>query len=239
MLLLAVRISRAYHELSGFWDKLVEEGTAMIVYQHDADEDVKRTHVHAVIQVNLDSTDTSGIKVKVDTWKARIKKYLNVTAFNKADWSFVTSVGKPKSPVKWDYITYMSKGNLHPVATNHLPEEIDYDAFRLKWVPMMGTNMKVQYKIEKYLSPADMKKTYNQMIDEIISRLADDHTNENVLNVLLKYVAEKRLIIGRYKIRDMYDTILLRTCDPRIMKEGMWIMGIRTLIGFPVPRTFS
>lgn len=229
MLLLAVRISRSFKELIGFFDGLDQEVGAYIVYQHDADEDVSRTHVHAIIQEdNLDIEDEKTIKNRLDTLKARVRTCLKVTTVPRNDWSWLIRLGEPKEAVSWDYVTYMSKGNLLPARVKNVP--VDIHEMTSKWIPMMGTNMKVQYKVVKSLTAADMKKTFNQMIDEVISRLGDDWTKENILNVLLKYISDSRLIIGRYKVRDMFDTICNRTARDTFRRD----MSI--LCRFPDPR---
>lgn len=229
MLLLAVRISRTFEEVKGFFEGVAKECSACIVYQHDADDDVSRTHVHAVIQEDdLNIEDEKAIKNRLDTLKARVRTCLKVASVPRTDWSWLIKLGDPKEPVSWDYITYMSKGNLKPVLASGVP--VDIPAMTAKWVPMMGTTLKVQYKVEKYLTAAQMKQTFNQMIDEVISRLGDDWTKENILNVLLKYISEKRLIIGRYKVRDMFDTICNRTARDTFRRD----MAI--LCRFPEPR---
>ena len=73
------------------------------------------------------------------------------------------------------------------------------------------------------MSTDELKKTYNQMIDEIVVRLGDDYTKPNILDVLLKYIAEKKLIVGRYKVRDMFDTLCCRL-TPSTYRSDMSIL---------------
>ena len=105
---------------------------------------------------DLELDDDKGIKSRIDVWKARIRAALKVSTFPRTDWSFVTRLGKDKTPVEWSYITYMSKGNLTPLVLNNVP--VDYRELTAKWVPMMGTNMKVQYKVVKSMSTDELKK---------------------------------------------------------------------------------
>lgn len=112
--MIALRVSRCYDELKTFFDR--PELNSAIVFQHDADEDVSRTHVHALIPDK---------KVSIDTLKRWIKSDLGVDEFSRYDWSF-------KNGADMDFITYMSKGKLKSVQ-NKVYTNVE-DRYRSKWV---------------------------------------------------------------------------------------------------------
>lgn len=212
--MLAFRVSRPYKELIGVFDRMKDACDKYIVYQHDADEEITRTHVHGLCV---------GIKVSTDTLKNWIKKELKTSAFPKTDWSFVTELqGKP---VNEQFITYMAKGHLEPVRSTWDNDEVL--RLRGEWSDEYRTRgMKRQYKIIHMVTPQEAKKTYNQMINEIHIRLEENYSDDNILRTLIRYVNEKQLIVGRYKIRDMFDTIKCRT------KPDTYAQDLAQLCGF-------
>lgn len=115
----AVRITRSFDELKPFFDKIVSKhpGCVLVVYQHDADDEVKRTHIHALLEV---------IGVSSDTLKRWVKECLGVTEFSRYDWSFTVAHSR-------DFITYMSKGHLEPMMLHNIGCD-EVTAFRAKWV---------------------------------------------------------------------------------------------------------
>lgn len=89
------RITFPYDVLSGFFEKLADDCTRLVVYQHDASQ----THVHFYAQ---------NCSIKTDAMKTRIKKHLQVASMDKNKWSFKTASDT-------GCITYMSKGVLEPM----------------------------------------------------------------------------------------------------------------------------
>lgn len=215
--MLAFRISRSGDELAKVFDQMLQSCDKYIVYQHEADDEISRTHVHGLIE---------GCKVSTDTLKNWVKKALDVKAFPKTDWSFVTELqGKP---VTEDFITYMSKGTLSPIRSSW--DEARVDELKNKWSDEYVTRgMKRQFKIVQMLTPQEAKKTYNQMIDDIDGRIGDRDDDRHILEQIVKYVNEKRLIIGRYKIRDMYDTIRCRRKPSTYVGDLMAMCGFKCL----------
>lgn len=197
-IMLAIRVSRPYKDLVGVFDRIKDSCDKYIVYQHGADGKTARDHVHALVV---------GCTVSTDTMKNWIKKELGVSAFPRNDWSFATQL--QKKPVTKEFITYMSKGHLSPVMSNWDEAEVIY--LRGMWTDEYRTKgMKRQYKIVHMITPQEAKKTYNQMLTEIHVRLGDDYTDNHILKTIVSYANEKQLIIGRYKVRDMFDTIRSR-----------------------------
>jgi len=100
-------------------------------------------------------------------------------------------------PVNDSLITYMSKGNLAPIHVVGYSEEVIED-FRAKWVA--------------FVKPK--KATYNDVIDEIVYNISESKHKVGDTQItawLVECCNKHKLVVGRYKIRDMYDTISART----------------------------
>lgn len=96
---LAIRFSITWTDnLEEFFSSL----DRAVVYQHDADEEVSRTHIHALVETS----------VSTDTLKNRLTKIIG-KRLPKTDWAFTQKI--KHNPVEDRFITYMSKGKLEPV----------------------------------------------------------------------------------------------------------------------------
>lgn len=98
------RITREFRDVSGMLMLWAEQSTEYYVYEHSADEDINRTHVHFLFK---------GSKATVKNLKER-KDYkdlkLERTDHAYKDWD--ESKGQ-------SYITYMTKGSLEPKLTSN------------------------------------------------------------------------------------------------------------------------
>jgi len=101
------RISRAYNDISGLLIEWSEQCEQFWVYQHDADDKIATTHCH-IFALNS-KRDAEGLK-KLVSWKrmkfsgnkdSSFKSYNKIHDIEHQGW--------------YDYIKYMSKGNLDPV----------------------------------------------------------------------------------------------------------------------------
>lgn len=115
----AVRITRSFDELKPFFQKIVTShpDSVLVVFQHDADEEVSRTHIHAAM-INVNPS--------TDTLKRWIKDALDVKSFSRYDWSFKQLEGLDR------YVTYMSKGKLEPSFLHNI-EYATVTALRSEW----------------------------------------------------------------------------------------------------------
>lgn len=204
----AVRITEPYIRLKPFWDRLAEGAPKLVVYEHTDG----RIHCHALVETTL-STDT------LKNW---VKKALQVTAYPKTDWSFKTAENDR-------FITYMSKGRLNPlVCVGYSPEQIA--ELRSQWVEQPPRRELTQYKL-KAENPKEAKARQNDMMDEVLKRLRErgTYTTADVLETIRQVVVvEHRTIVGRYKMRDYYDYVYLRTGDKRYMERLQDFVAFRT-----------
>lgn len=187
----AIRVSRGYDDVFDWVDGL--QAKTVIVYEHEADDEVKRTHIHLLL---LDST------LKPDAMKARYKKLYG--DIDKADWSFKVA--------KEDYepfITYMSKGKLPP----KLAKGIDVETITKLTKAWVEPEQKVSVKLEngKFVrSVSDVpKKTKSQMLEQMRSRLSDTSSPRERLSAIRKVLMENHEVIGQYKMMDYYDSLMM------------------------------
>lgn len=115
----AVRITREFSVIKPFFDKVisVHPQCVLVVYQHDADEEVSRTHIHALME---------NVNPSTDTLKRWVKKECKLDDISRYDWAFPELKDR-------DFITYMSKGKLDPCLVYNIANE-EVTAFRAKWV---------------------------------------------------------------------------------------------------------
>jgi len=204
--MLKIRVSRTYDELQkappkdeSFIKKLSDACDVFVVYEHQADDSVNRTHIHAYVE---------NPKVSTDTMKNWVKKTLGVVSFPKADWSFVGATDR-------GFITYLSKGNLDPLFVKGISDD-EIRTLKSTWVVQPVRKGKVQY-ILKVENPAQQKLRQTEMVDEIRRRVNDYKGEEydgkydpvRLVRIIKQVVViENKTVCGRYKFRDYYDTVM-------------------------------
>jgi len=204
--MLKIRVSRTFAELSkkpekdeSFIKKLSDACDVCVVYEHEADETVTRTHIHAYVE---------NPKVSTDTMKNWVKKTLKVTAFPKTDWSFVGATDR-------GFITYLTKGKLTPCSVKGISDD-EISILKAAWVDQPPSRGKIQYKL-KIENPQEQKMRQAEMVAEIRRRIHVDapkddmgyHDPGNVLHIIYDVVVrQNNTVCGRYKIRDYYDTVM-------------------------------
>lgn len=224
----AIRITRSYDELDGWVQHLADKCERAIAYEHEADEEVSRTHVHLVI---------IGYSTSDETMKAQIRKHFNTKTFPKTDWVFDNELRDERKAItyasKKDLQAKFNKGYEATFVAECSAEYLPPDEYAKK-----GRG-KTQYKViaEK---PEVSKKRQNDLLDEMIKRYKSGYPMDKyledctypfkasfVVNVILEVLNEHRVIFGRYKVRDYFDTICARMWTSRFQN----IME-QTMIGF-------
>jgi len=135
----ALRITRDYTSLTALVMDWAEVSGKCLVYQHDADEEVKATHCHFLIEQ---------CEVKEGALIKRGLKHIQLKGNN--DWSFVQ---KEYNGNVEKYITYMTKGKLDPVY-NKGYEPSYLEECKKRWVDYTQIQ-----KEPKALSLVDKKET--------------------------------------------------------------------------------
>lgn len=211
--MLAIRVTRPCLDLVPFFEKLEERCDKYVFYQHDESLSVKRTHVHGLIV---------GCQVSTDTLKNWIKSAVGTV--DKSDWSFVTK------DVNERFITYMTKGVLEPATVKGYSEE-EINKYRKDWVP--HEKKKLSGGLTQFKLVSEKPETARQRQVDLLQPVLDyfiAHPNEatgrTVLQHILKVIREKKLIVGRYKIRDYYDYVM---CCIKGNHHDTWADGIYNL----------
>lgn len=202
--MLAIRITLPYDRLEQTFSQIKDVSQRVIVYQHDA----TRVHVHALIV---------GCTVSTDTLKNWVMREIN-GKLTRDSWSFKTAQNE-------EFITYMSKGSLTPVfVSGYQPEVIE--AFRSKWVQQAPKSKSlVQYRL-KIENPQEQKLRQQDMLKEIIIRYneSQNQTPSFLISLIRQVVViEQKTLLGRYKLRDYYDTVML------LQQPDSWIKEMEKL----------
>lgn len=203
---LFIRVKLSYFLFAPAIESFDKVCSRMAVYEHNENEN--NIHIHIYMEDVTCSTDT-------------LKNYIRkVTRPGKGNefWSF-------KEATDNGTIRYMSKGIHDPkYLKGYTTEEID--AHKRLYVPMAGKKQtKIMYIVKE--SQKESKLRQGDMINEIIKRISDedDYTEERILKEIRQVViVEQKCIIGRYKIRDYFDTIRARLLNPQSWIQEMKII---------------
>lgn len=203
--MLAFRVIRCYNDLKPFIEKLSNFCDRLIVYEH---LEAARLHIHALVHNCKPTTDT------LKNWiKAVVGKVLP------SDWSFITENVNDKFPI------YMSKGKLSPSFVKDYTEQ-QIEEFRLLWVdrPPLKRQSKLTFVVKETV--AERKQRQEDMVKEIIKRVevSEDQTPAFIIGTIHRVVCiENRNMLGRYKVRDYYDTVISH------VHKQTWVMHMERL----------
>lgn len=191
---LHIRISRPYTDISGWI--LNEKHESCVVYEHDKDDEVARTHCHIWVK---------GIQCSTDSLKNHIKKVIGPV--DKSDWYF-TTVNKSKEPWTDDVITYMSKGKLEPKYKNGFTDE-EIDNFKSKWVvpPNPITTQDGMLVVKRVVKETN-KKTKRELIQEMLETYLPEMETHEMIELIRKVLIKNNEVLGMYKVMDFYDGLL-------------------------------
>lgn len=189
----SARVSLSYEDLSGVFTTWSESCEKMVVYQHDADDEVNRTHCHLLMLECKYKTP--------EALKRQLFNRLSVADKGNSFWSW-----KADSDIK--FIVYMSKGKLRPVfVKNFSPAELE--ELRLQWKePTPKGNLLTEKKEStktKYDLIEDMMKEIN---DDDVDGKCSSYLADYLVRVVLKVLRKNRIVIGRYKVREYRDALL-------------------------------
>lgn len=220
------RLTRSYEESAPIFCAMAENPrvTRIIVYEHPADTDVARTHIHAYVQCTCSR----------DTIKNQIKKVVGSVAVS--DWAFANkkyekfndliTVENPVSDLS-RMITYMSKGKYQPMMTKGIDDDevkiaterwVDYKAKATTFHQTIDdvknvtekkfdsryTRMDVVEMIAKDLieAKADFFNWTHELTDSDKRHLISLYTDKQILDTTLKTLWAVKIIPGAYKYLD-------------------------------------
>lgn len=111
----AIRITLPFADCSGIIRQWADRSQQAIVYQHQADEEVSKTHVHLIL---------GGCETKSEALK---RMWKDAPGKGNEFWSWKDWDGTKK------FITYMSKGSLRPIFVKNFSQE-EVENSRQEWV---------------------------------------------------------------------------------------------------------
>lgn len=189
-----IRISRDYATVKPWVE--TESCDKIVVFEHEADDEVTRTHCH-IWAIGIG---------KSDTLKNHIKKLIGNV--DKTDWYF-TEKNKKKEVWTDDVITYMSKGTLTPMYVKGYTDA-EIEDFKGKWVVPKSPLKMVDGKLVIEREVGDIKKkTKRQLIEDMKSLYLDNMETEEIIKLIRKVLIQNNEVIGMYKVMDYYDALLM------------------------------
>lgn len=206
-----VRISREYSQIASWVESI--KAKYILAVQHDADEEVARTHTHILIVES--SVSALALKNRLQTVMKKLGDFLG-----KGDWAFPELKDEDYRHIS----VYYSKGKYNYSFMFGL--EYDWEAIKSEWVEPIKTQTQLnnQGKIIKL-----DKAKQSEMIDRIVLLLQEDndYSTDNVLSKIRKvFIKENKCIVGRYKTRDIVDTIMA------ITDESEWKVSLKRFCEF-------
>lgn len=189
---LFVRVSREFQDLIRCMPLFEVQCEKLVLYEHEQDNEVSRTHVHFLI---------TEVKCSRETLKNIIRK--ECENIPRQDWSF-KDVTDPKG-----CITYMSKGTLDPMYNyNYSRDEID-DCKKLwkdptkKTIRVANGKLVVQDQVEK-------SRSKNDILNEVLAELPDGCCEATeVLTAIRKVLIANKQVVGFYKMEDYYWNVIM------------------------------
>lgn len=183
------RISTAYDDVK--LDELFELCERVIIYQHSADDSVKRTHIHGLV---------FGCTRKEDTVRNKFFK-------GKYEYSL-------KSKVDDKFITYMSKGKIDPVYNKGFDPELvrlrksEWQDHRI--TSTVDVSDKTSNKKTKKELLRIMLETYDKQWADVDKKSSMRYMSlDSVLRHIRKVLIENNEVIGMYKVMDYYDSFMM------------------------------
>lgn len=192
----AVRITRPYDALQEVVVKFVNACKNVVVYEHEEDAKVARTHCHLLLV---------GCPVSTDTLKNWIKKRLGDV--NKSDWSFKAAPLELQENL--GFITYASKGK-HEPKFNNLVSPDCLAELTAKWVD--PAERRIKYQDGKLVKEVDDAKpvTKQALLQLMIAEIGDTPAGvKDVLRGIRKVLIAQNCVIGQYKVLDYYDAYMM------------------------------
>lgn len=208
----AIRITLPYDDCIDIISKWASRSQKIIVYQHDADEEVSKTHIHLAV---------GGCEVKAEALK---RMWADAPGKGNEFWSWK----------EWDgtetYITYMSKGKLRPLYTKNFTDE-QVERSRQAWVEPVKADKPGDHsdrmitKIVSHFDSDDFKTHYGirDMEDEGIPIVT---IHNRVRSYAFKQLwAEHRKVPHASFFKIVADSAFLRICE-RLDRfdEGMGVI---------------
>jgi len=149
---LCIRVTVPWQDCSGAIQKWVSRSNKAVVYEHDADEEVSRTHIHMAL---------IGCDVKAEALK---RMWPDAPGKGNELWSFSPPRNLPQ------YFKYMTKGKLSPVLVKNIPPD-EIERHRTSWVEEVNPDKSEKAALEFYV-----KKVVSRFIVDGQFNYVDHHS---------------------------------------------------------------
>lgn len=222
----AIRITLPYECCRDIITKWANRSQQVVVYQHDADEEISKTHVHIGL---------SGCEVKAEALK---RLWPDAPGKGNEFWSFKDWIEEESSVsmtyrASYKYVTYMSKGKLSAVFVKNFSDQ-QLETSRLAWVEpvkadkQQGSSEHIIAKIMMKFKVDDIRRFYIGDDDYELGQcrynlpLLSDLVRTETFHILW---GEKRMAphASHYKI--IAATVFLRICeDANCLNHGVAYM---------------
>lgn len=220
----AIRIRRSYNDLERFSEYLNKVASKWVIYEHPEQGNV---HIHGLLL---------GCSATTDTLKNQVKKALNVTSFDKTQWSFktefkdngiITKVTEETSP---KFITYMSKGKYAPkgfkdYTLEYLQERASAWVTPTNSLQGLAPSTKVTYTTIQETPAQRKKRKIDLLVD--MEMIVDSHILEQrktdlewnpttrekfriFYKAFVKVMNDNHEHVTKYKFEEYYTTFLCR-----------------------------
>lgn len=205
----APRVSLSYADISGVVEKWSQTCEKMVVYQHDADKEVPRIHVHMLL-INCKHKSPEQLKRVFHEALETDRKGNDLWAWTHKDYP------DPNE----SFIPYMTKGNVAPsFVKNFSPAELE-DA-RSQWKDTESIPKgKCLLNDEGEVKDKPKKKTRREIvkiIDERFKKLLVEQNTpqmmfinkcEEITKITLEVLKEEEKIYRRSQVQEYRDTVL-------------------------------
>lgn len=157
----------------------------VIIYQHNADTSVKRTHIHGLVE---------GCARKEDTVRNKFFK-------GKFEYSMKTKANDT-------FIAYMSKGQYDPVYVKGYDLELIAQRKKEGYSPTVTEVKAIDGKLVRTVDEKG-KKTKRELIEIMRSKYVEHMPDTEILKMIRKVLVQNNEVIGMYKVLDFYDALLM------------------------------
>lgn len=193
----AARLSLPHHDVSGVLAMWADKCSAMVVVQHEMDEEVSTTHVHIAMRDCQYAT--------VEPLKRIFRKEIATEAKGNGLWSFKTWDGNQT------YLTYMSKGELDPVyLKGYITPTNDWEVIKGAWVTPKVEEKKpnkvvILKAVHDYFANKADKDLFGRP-EKGFEKLIPDM---DIFSCIRRYLIDNDQPLGLYKVVDLYDAFLM------------------------------
>jgi len=191
------RVSLSYQDISGVVQEWSETCEKMVVYEHQRDAKVNRTHCHMLL-INCKYKTPEALKRQ---FHSRVKTTMKGNEL----WSWESKYGEPND----SFIKYMTKGTLAEIfSKNYSPAELE--GHRLQWQDLTpkGETLLTEKK-ESSKSKYDLvQEMLNSLDENYVQGKCTRYLADYLVSVVLNVLRKNRIVIGRYKVREYRDALM-------------------------------